>query len=117
MWKLDRTLKNFSPLHDIPALGFVNSLQLTAVNAGIIDSNQWNKEKASTIEDAPEDVDVDMQSEVAAPVATRSRAKPDPDYLLVAALSKEPRLGRWMDVKSVKGVKNGTLIVHLKRET
>jgi ribosomal RNA-processing protein 9 len=42
------------------------------------------------------------------------RAKAQPDLLLVAALSKEPRLGRWSRVAG-DGTKNGTLIVKLVR--
>ncbi len=46
-------------------------------------------------------------------VASRATAKPKPELLLVAALSKEPRLGRWSRV-SGHGTHNGTLILKLE---
>lgn len=49
-----------------------------------------------------------------APAERRARAKAQPDLLLVAALSKEPRLGRWSRVTG-DGTRNGTLIVQLKK--
>ncbi len=99
LWNINTGLKSFSPLFDIPAHGFVNALQILAIPSGVYETGL-----TTTSADV-----VDVPS-----AEKRARAKAQPDLLLVAALAKEPRLGRWSRVTG-DGTKNGTLIVQLKR--
>ncbi len=132
-------MKGFRPVFDIPAKGFVNSLQLIAIPHGVLDSSQWGKKRekkggdgdAMDIDgegkqvngiDGSEDEEADdffaepvvkvKPVTVIATKPTGNKAKQAPDFLLVAAVAREPRLGRWMSVN--KGVRDGTLLVHLK---
>lgn len=94
LWAIAPTLKSFSPLYSIPAHGFVNSLQILSIPA----------ENVGSFDSKTVDADADA---VAAP-----RAKAKHLNILAAALSQEPRLGRWSrDPKA----KNGTLLVNLTR--
>ena len=97
LWRLANGLKSFSPLFDIPAHGFVNSLQILAIPSGVYEAGLTA-----------------ASDDGLAPAERRARAKAQPDLLLVAALSKEPRLGRWSRVTG-DGTRNGTLIVQLKK--
>jgi ribosomal RNA-processing protein 9 len=71
----------------IAAPGFVNSLQLLSIPKGALDEATWASEANST----------DGRSATA---------------LLIAGMGKEPRLGRWMNLKG-EGVTNSTLVVAL----
>lgn len=65
--------------------------------------------------DASEDddgTDEDGETRIARLRRQINPAKVNPEILLFASLSREPRLGRW-DVIKAKDVKNGTLVVHL----
>lgn len=120
----------------ISAKGFVNSLQILAVPGGTIKPDSWasrgpKPEKqsggqaermevddvlgagTSDEDDLPEESTPAPVSAAVGPV--RTKAKVVPDYVLVAALSKEPRLGRWMTTQE-KGVRNGCLVVCLRKE-
>lgn len=107
LWALSPTLKQFSFVCSIPAAGVVNSLQLLAVPNGKLTTDDW--QKLSTVVDGMDE----EEDGVAAAGKTRQpkRAKIPADILLVAAVGREPRLGRWIKVKD--GAKNGTLLVHL----
>ncbi|BGO91733.1 hypothetical protein NBRC10512_006215 [Rhodotorula toruloides] len=81
LWKIDERLRSFSPLTTIEAPGFVNSLQLIAPSL--------RPAKESHL----------------APVSTVKDKKAEPEQkslIVVAATSKEPRLGRWMRFKEAK---------------
>lgn len=81
----------------------MNSLQLLAVPHGKLKTDDWKKVTAeSDGMDVEENGSAEKQSK---------RARIPADVLLVAAMGREPRLGRWIKVKD--GAKNGTLLVHL----
>lgn len=69
LWKIDDRLRSFSQIATIPALGFVNSVQLIAPSL-----------KPRTGRDAEDDAR-------------------EQTLVVVAGVAKEPRLGRWMRVK------------------
>jgi ribosomal RNA-processing protein 9 len=106
LWALSPTLKQFSFVCSVPAAGVVNSLQLLAVPNGKLRTDDWQKPSPAT--DAMDQDDGDASAEQA---RQPRRAKIPADILLVAAVGREPRLGRWIKVKD--GAKNGTLLVHL----
>ncbi|GJN90808.1 hypothetical protein Rhopal_003822-T1 [Rhodotorula paludigena] len=84
LWKIDARLRSFSPLATIDAPGFVNSLQLTAP------SLRPTRETHVAPVNAPKGRDAgDKRDEKKA-------------LVVVAATSKEPRLGRWMRFKEAK---------------
>lgn len=76
LWKIDERGRSFSALSTIPAPGFVNSLQIVAPSLRANASSQR--------------------------VATAEKRSKKKAIVLVAALSKEPRLGRWMRLKEGK---------------
>jgi ribosomal RNA-processing protein 9 len=98
LWALDAALRIFKPLQTIPVAGFVNSIQILSVPAASVKSETWSGTVPA--------VDVEMEGEV-----TQKKDKDKREILLVAAIAPEPRLGRWM---SVKGVKSGVFVAHLK---
>jgi predicted metal-dependent peptidase len=77
-----------------------------------------NRRKDKDSEDEESDDDMsDSEDEAVAKLKRRlAPAKVDPEILLFASLAREPRLGRWEVLKD-RGVKNGTLVVHLGRQT
>ncbi|OWZ28388.1 ribosomal RNA-processing protein 9 [Cryptococcus neoformans AD2-60a] len=88
LWALNQELKSFSYVDvEIPAKGFVNSLQLSSLPYETIShaSLPESGEKEST--------------------------KAKSEILLVAAVGQEPRLGRWMRDKLAK---NGVLVARLE---
>lgn len=92
IWKLDPSLKSFSLIGTVPALGVVNSLQLLTVPDGAFAPDSWAGQ-------------VEGQKKNKVGMA-----------LLVAGLGQEHRLGRWMTFKN-DGVVNGTLAVALHPRT
>lgn len=92
LWSLDPSFRSFKPaaVHSIPIHGFINSLQLLSVPPSSIEGTEW--------QEPVKDINGTAKTEI----------------LLVAAVSQEPRLGRWMTMK--KGVKNGVLVAHLPLE-
>ncbi|GHJ83915.1 hypothetical protein NliqN6_0317 [Naganishia liquefaciens] len=103
LWALSPTLKSFSFVASIPAVGVVNSLQLLAVPHGKLKSDDWQKVASES-----EEMDVEGNGLIE---KSSKRARIPADVLLVAAMGREPRLGRWIKVKD--GAKNGTLLIHL----
>ncbi|ORY21246.1 WD40-repeat-containing domain protein [Naematelia encephala] len=97
LWALDPSFRSFKPasVHEIHVAGFVNALEILSVPSTSMDSSSWTQ---SSVSDAPED--------------TEGSAKSKTEILLVAAVSQEPRLGRWMRIKD--GVKNGAFAAHIK---
>lgn len=80
-------------------VGFVNSLQFISLSSGGIDTSGANWQ-STTLADQ-------NASEDNAVISSGDKE----EYVLVGAISQEPRLGRWMRHK--EGVKNGAVVVHL----
>ncbi|EIN14441.1 WD40 repeat-like protein [Punctularia strigosozonata HHB-11173 SS5] len=91
LWKLDRSSKfrSFSLVAQVPAPGFVNSIQLLSIPKGALDEASWTRK-----------AELD-KNEASTPVA-----------LLVAGMGQEPRLGRWMQLKG-EGITNSTIVMVL----
>lgn len=83
LWSIAATLKSFSPLFEIPARGFVNSLQITSLPVGDV---------------------ADLFD------ASRGTQRGKQAHVLVAGMAQEQRLGRWHRVHEAK---NGTLLANL----
>ncbi|WVR04847.1 hypothetical protein IAU60_001859 [Kwoniella sp. DSM 27419] len=93
LWALDESMKSFSPLQGtIPTTGFVNALQILSFPTGTITPSSL-----VSSEETPETV-------------TEGK-KAKSEIYLVAAVSQEPRLGRWMTDKSAK---NGVVVSRLE---
>jgi hypothetical protein len=163
-------------LFDVPAKGFVNSLQIISVPPRNVQPDKWISNKArkeqvdlkkamkkarrlikrhpnpdkadgddvevpmeadgdSADVDADQadavngvdeeqdgedsDEEMDAEDEVAAVSGKKVKsvtAKADPEILLLASLSREPRLGRW-EVLKERSIRNGTLVVHLGKQS
>lgn len=128
LWALDPKLRSFRALFNIPAPGFVNSLQLLTPDSkrkdGAVDPDKWRRRgglggmgalASSTSreeEGEGEDDDAAQSGEVAgketAPTA-RGRKEAIPPILIVG-LGQEPKMGRWMRIKEAR---NGALVVPL----
>lgn len=104
LWQLHKSLKSFSPLSSVPAKGFVNALQFARPLASLVDTSRWRLPPTPSPTASPEDK---IGSSYAKAVAKEEKA-----LVLVATLSKEPRMGRWMTLKE-GGVKNGVLMINL----
>jgi ribosomal RNA-processing protein 9 len=113
LWGLDQGLRTFSLLFSVPAVGFVNSLQLVRPRLAPLASS-WRRRggltaaTASSESDVPgpaEEANGDANGTAAEPVAKKERSP-----LLIVALGQEPRLGRWMRQPAAR---NGALVVPL----
>ena len=100
IWKLDSKLKNFSFIGAIPAPGVINSLQLISPPKEFFQSSRWIMTQRPS----------DNQGQ-----AAQSRKGSAPSVLLIAAVGKEHRLGRWLTVRD--GVANGTIVIALSPRT
>lgn len=88
LWAMNQELKSFSYVDvEIPAKGFVNSLQLSSLPYETISH--------ASLPESGEKESTNAKSEI----------------VLVAAVGQEPRLGRWMRDKLVK---NGVLVARLE---
>ncbi|GAA6028387.1 hypothetical protein JCM8097_007007 [Rhodosporidiobolus ruineniae] len=85
LWKIDERMRSFSALTTIEAPGFVNSLQLT------IPAMRPVKESLLPPSSSGKKGKKDAAAE-----------KQEKALVLVAATSKEPRMGRWMRIKEAK---------------
>ncbi|KAF8717373.1 WD40 repeat-like protein, partial [Rhizoctonia solani] len=106
LWKLDIKARSFSALAEIPALGFVNSLQLVLPPRDTALTHTWgiNSEPGSTLT-----ANGDSENP---PKLLPGRTRDE--VLLVAAVAQEPRLGRWLRLHG-NGEKNSALVVALPR--
>lgn len=100
LWKLDRSLKSFSLVGSIPAMGVVNSIHFVSCPRATVDSFSWAKRDSS-------------EEAEAAPSRASTKAK---SLLLVAGVGQEMRMGRWVQKKG-EGVLNGALVVALHTRT
>ncbi|KWU47089.1 WD40 repeat-like protein, partial [Rhodotorula sp. JG-1b] len=96
LWKIDERLRSFSPLTTISAPGFVNSIQLVAPS---LRPTKESQQAAVSVQAGKGRKTSDSDAEAAGLSSTTSPRK---NLLVVAATSKEPRLGRWMRFKEAK---------------
>ncbi|CAE6499273.1 unnamed protein product [Rhizoctonia solani] len=104
LWKVDIKARSFSALGEIPALGFVNSLQLVVPPRDTALTHTWGNTSESV-------TTVNGDSE-GTPKFPPGRTRDE--VLLVAAVAQEPRLGRWSRIHG-NGEKNSALLVALPR--
>lgn len=102
-WKLDSKLKSFSLVGSIPALGVVNALQFITPPPEFVGNAPWAARSSA-----------DANGAAQQPAA--ARRKKVSTVLMVAAVGKEPRLGRWVQKKG-EGVVNGAMVVALHPRT
>ncbi|KAG0662521.1 pre-rRNA processing protein [Rhodotorula mucilaginosa] len=95
LWKIDERLRSFSPLTTISAPGFVNSIQLVAPSLRPTKESQQSAVSAQAGKGRKTDSDAEA-------AGLSSTTSPRKNLLVVAATSKEPRLGRWMRFKEAK---------------
>ncbi|KAK4691331.1 ribosomal RNA-processing protein 9, partial [Phenoliferia sp. Uapishka_3] len=76
LWAIDSRIRSFTALTTIPAIGYINSLQLISPS---LRSSEPQSQRAKS-----------------------GSAKEEKSLVVVAACSKEPRLGRWMRIKEGK---------------
>ncbi|GAA5958683.1 hypothetical protein JCM8115_000323 [Rhodotorula mucilaginosa] len=95
LWKIDERLRSFSPLTTISAPGFVNSIQLVAPSLRPTKESQQSAVSAQAGKGRKTDSDAEA-------AGLSSTTSPRKNLLVVAAMSKEPRLGRWMRFKEAK---------------
>ncbi|GAA5944153.1 hypothetical protein JCM3775_001082 [Rhodotorula graminis] len=91
LWRIDERVRSFSQIATVDAPGFVNSLQLTAP------ALRPTKETHVT----PVNLVAKGGSKKGGDAAAGDK-KQDKALIVVAATSKEPRLGRWMRFKDAK---------------
>ncbi|CAE6441560.1 unnamed protein product [Rhizoctonia solani] len=104
LWKVDIKARSFSALATIPALGFVNSLQLVVPPRDTALTHTWGN--------APAPIPTTNGDSEGAPKFPPGRTRDE--VLLVAAVAQEPRLGRWSRLHG-NGEKNSALVVALPR--
>lgn len=110
LWKLEDKARSFSALVDIPASGYVNSLQLLTPPRDSALGHTWGHPPEP--ETLPEENEAPTTEGKEKPKFPLGRTRDE--VLLVAALAQEPRLGRWMRVHG-QGEKNTALVVALPR--
>lgn len=117
LWKLDSSLKSFTPLGSIPALGVVNSLQLLACPRTATSSLTWvDSAPAPGTTNGVTVPESDAIAPVVAPSKSSNKAETGKVVLLVAGVGQESRLGRWVQQKG-EGHLNGALVVALHPRT
>ncbi|GAA5872117.1 hypothetical protein JCM3774_002279 [Rhodotorula dairenensis] len=94
LWKIDERLRSFSPLATIPAPGFVNSIQLVAPS---LRPTRESQQSAVSVQAGKGSKKGSHDAEAAGSADAARK-----NLLVVAATSKEPRLGRWMRFKDAK---------------
>lgn len=111
VWQLAPNLKSFAPLYTIPALGFVNSLQLLTPSVSLVDFSRWkaadNIPKRTTSFPDP--------SAPVVPSAPVAKKDTKTTLVMVASVAQEPRMGRWMKFGTKEtGARNGVVVAHLE---
>ncbi|KAJ1301163.1 hypothetical protein OPQ81_003574 [Rhizoctonia solani] len=104
LWKVDIKARSFSAVTEIPALGYVNSLQLVLPPRDTALTHTWGN--------TPDSVPTTNGDLEEAPKFPPGRTRDE--VLLVAAVAQEPRLGRWARLHG-NGEKNSALLVVLPR--
>ncbi|KAF8463760.1 WD40-repeat-containing domain protein [Gautieria morchelliformis] len=97
LWKLEPSLRSFSPVGSLDAPGLVNSLQLIAMPKAWASDKEWSADTRKTSKDT---TNTDATNGVSPPILTNG-------------VGKEPRLGRWIRLKE-DGIVNSALIFALR---
>ncbi|UZJ57174.1 hypothetical protein CBS101457_006494 [Exobasidium rhododendri] len=110
LWRLDANLKSFAPLHEIPADGFVNSLQLVMPSRSvlkrqggkIVEESSWRRKGG--LRGGAKKV-FEMEADSAGEIdPTEGKGV----VLLTAGIGQEPTRGRWLRIKEAQ---NGVVVV------
>lgn len=110
LWKLDPSLRSFSPIGSLEAQGLINSLQLTAMPKSWFSDREWSASTNETTNGAKDETTILPHT---SPDGGITKAQGDGGVLLVAAVGQEPRLGRWIRLKG-DGIMNSALVVALR---
>jgi ribosomal RNA-processing protein 9 len=113
LWKLEPSLRSFSPVGSLDAPGLVNSLQLIVMPKAWASDKGW---PAGTKKASKEATNTDATNDVSPHILTNGDppvVQGEGGVLLVAAVGKEPRLGRWIRLKE-DGIVNSALIFALR---
>ena len=113
LWKLDTSLRSFSPIGSLDAPGLINSLQLTAMPKGWVSDKGWSTGTNETSNDTKDALMTNGVSPHTASNDDTPKTQGSKGVLLVAAVGQEPRLGRWIRMKG-DGIVNSALIVALR---
>lgn len=96
LWKLDAKMRSFTLVGAVCVLGVVNSIQLSTLPQGALDGASW---AAPPADEAP---------------GTGGKGKASSEaVVLVAGVGKEPRFGRWVQMKG-EGIVNGAFAFLLR---
>ena len=113
IWAIDAAFRSFSLVSTIPVAGFVNGLQMLSVQTAKLDLQAFSDSSAAAAIGGGGDAAAAANGDADADEATdgnKAQVKGQ-TMVLAAAVSQEPRLGRWMRVK--QGVRNGLLVAAL----
>lgn len=121
LWKISPSLRSFSPLHQVPMQGFINSLQLimpsrsTVKKQGrIVEEESWRRKVGLTNGSHREVAEVESLGVVEVngngTPAVNGSLHPKELVLLSIGVGQEPSRGRWLQLKQIK---NGASIVPL----
>ena len=120
IWALDPSFRSFKLVSTLSCAGFINGLQMMSVQAAKVDlksfasSGEAQTDGASSLtvaNGAAEADSVDPEMEGEAAVGQSKKRSNGQTVVLAAAVSQEPRLGRWMRIKD--GVQNGLFVAAL----
>lgn len=117
-------VKSFRPLFSLPAQGVVNSLQIIqpplntlslttggAVHTSAVKPAEWKRRSGlHSPSSTKENHEAEMEGEGEG-LSRLERTKQNAPPIVIAALGKEHKLGRWVKVDEAK---NGTLVIPLK---
>ena len=104
-WKSDHSLRSFSPIGSIDTPGLINSLQLVETPKNWTFDDDWPSPPNGTSE---------LETGIAPHKSINGGvSKSENGVLLVAAVGREPRLGRWIRL-SGNGVTNLGLVISLR---
>ncbi|KAF8576776.1 WD40 repeat-like protein [Ramaria rubella] len=112
LWKLDPSLRFFTPIGSLDSPGAINSLQLVPMPKGWTGDERWSHpQKPTTNGSSAEDVSMTNGDASHAPP---QKSRGGEGAILVAAVGQEPKLGRWIRLRG-EGVVNSALIFSLRK--
>lgn len=106
LWRLNSNLKSFEAIGDvIPVGGVINSLQLVQVPTSAIANARWYQANGGDANGVPAPVNENSSN--------RSVGS-GKGILVVAAVGREPRMGRWLRLDESEIVRNCALVIPLE---